>query len=213
MQESNTEILASPLAADPGNGGACQSRLEIVRRLDWRFLLPEPKLDSVLYAGPEHGDLLPALRMFCESLNTSFFPGTESLQHRLAQPALVVAKRVTRKHLESVTALLDSGGYVYWELERRGSSPGMARLQSYQKAVQFVSSLGFSDIEAYWHRPTFEACLEIIPLNDRRVHKFVFSRNKVGLKGVLQTLIGQVFRHTNIPDYFVPCVSLVARKQ
>src|SRR5215216_5694129 len=42
--------------------------LQASRRLDWRFLLPDPSLRQVAYSGPGRGALLDSLRLFSESL-------------------------------------------------------------------------------------------------------------------------------------------------
>jgi len=98
--------------------------MDLARRVDWRFLLPEPVLGRVAYAGPKNGLLADALRRFAEEM-VPVEPGIEvpwSGSPGSAGDAgncdlAVVASRRLRD-LEEGIGRVRPGGYVYWEVDR-----------------------------------------------------------------------------------------------
>jgi hypothetical protein len=87
--------------------------LQLVRRIDWRFLLPEPSLRRVAYFGPETGTLPAALKHFSESL-TIISPSAEAVP---AQFDLVVLRLREMADLKRAPILLAPGGFLYWEMK------------------------------------------------------------------------------------------------
>jgi hypothetical protein len=61
--------------------------LQASRRVDWRFLLPDPNLGHVAYVGPGRGALIESLRLFSTSLT---LPETRATTTAIAQYDLVV---------------------------------------------------------------------------------------------------------------------------
>ncbi len=69
VREEPTRTYRSPRRLAPGDPAHdCDRLLPASRRLDWRFLLPNPELRNVLYVGPAHGALWESLRLFSASL-------------------------------------------------------------------------------------------------------------------------------------------------
>jgi hypothetical protein len=184
------------------------------------MLLAQPSLRRVAYVGKAHGALVEALKRFSESL-TVYESSEESFaasQSNKAFDLLVLHMPVVRD-VEMMRHLLKPGGSLYAELYRPKRS--IERFYHFHKRdeapqiddyVAVLQQAGFSEIDTYWHRPNFEKCLEIIPLNDRLALKHVFSRRSAGLKNRLKFMIGRMVMRAGLLPRNVPCVSIVARK-
>ena len=200
--------------------------LQLVRRLDWRFLLPEPHLRRVGYLGPERGALPEALARFSESYNRI----SRSIEEKSKFDLLVLSAQ-PRASVEQTHALLASPGLLYWELNPlrwpaffrgtngRGYSPAQEKKNRWRRVaallhdhVATLESLGFGEIASHWHRPNFEKCLEIIPVDDLALD-YVFSRARTDLAGRLKLLVGRCLMQTGLMAHVAPCFSLLARKK
>ena len=135
--------------------------------------------------------------------------------------SLAVCTSVEFACLKRATNCLEAGGYLYWEVARHGTGhmadsgtkpAGSVLFANYRKLFSVLNSLGYTDIEAYWHRPDFRSCIEIIPLVERSHFRYVFGRNVTGVKGLLQYFLGVLFSRTCLFDYLVPNLSLIAKK-
>ena len=89
---------------------------ERVRRLDWRFLLPEPDLGRTAYVGPREGALPEALKAFARP----FVPVNEERGRSGDEDCdlAVVASR-DREDLARALRRVRPGGHLYWEVDRR----------------------------------------------------------------------------------------------
>jgi hypothetical protein len=193
--------------------------LQISRRLDWRFLLPQPDLDCVAYLGPEDGALPFALRHFSGSLKVISSPAEENVQLLGSWSFPVVVLRSWRpSDLETANSLLSPGGSLYWEIDRKAwSLSGQKALRRFcqlywRDPVASLKRLGFASVETYWHYPNFEACRQIIPLNDRSALAFVFSRDHASAGCRLLLKGARALARTWALRHLVPCLSVVARK-
>jgi hypothetical protein len=65
-----------PNSSKGSNGleATSDAALGVVRRIDWRFLLPDPTLSQVAHIGPAQTTLLESLRLFSESLTVIGMP-------------------------------------------------------------------------------------------------------------------------------------------
>ena len=198
-------------AADLTGGNHMDTRdkdhaLQLVRRLDWRFLLPNPVLGDVAYIGSMGGTLPSALQQFSELLTIvqpSELPGPGvklgcSYETVVLRSSAVGAVRKAKP-------LLMTGGYLYWEVERVS---GLDHVRRYTKAVE---RLGFDDIQVTWHRPDFESCLELIPLSDSRALRFAFARRHESTTKRLKFAAGRLLMTTGLLARVVPCFSIIAR--
>ena len=193
------------------------AHLQLSRRLDWRFLLPEPYLRRVAYWGPEKTMLVQALNTFSASV-TFFSPANVAAS---AAPAahfdLAVLIAPTPVHLETAAARLVTGGCLYaemqsaWHSVEKGGRLSFAKsfvgLESY---VTTLRRLGFAEIKAYWHRPSFEQCVQIIPLHDDRAMEFVFSQRAVDLLSQIKFATGKSLLKAHWLLRLFQSVSLVA---
>ncbi len=105
------------------SGRRSDHELQLARRIDWRFLLPEPYLRRVVYLGPETGDLPAALKHFSESLRINAVAENGSFD-------LVVLRLREASCLAKADALLAPGGFLYWEMK---PLPWTASLRNFKK--------------------------------------------------------------------------------
>jgi len=235
------ETTASPKRA----ARRSDHELQLARRIDWRFLLPEPYLRRVAYFGPENGTLPAALKYFSES-----FQNISSAKD--ADFDLVALRLRGLSELAKAHKLLATGGFLYWEMPPinwSASLRGMKRslrllwaaveadesglatvphkgaglrqnsmqnrwhriLNIFRDHVAALERLGFDDIQIFWQRPSFEACLEIIPLNEAALD-YAFSRPRSDLASQLKFAAGRVMMQTGLLAHLTPCFSLIARK-
>ncbi|MFQ6115535.1 MAG: hypothetical protein ACE5NG_15860 [bacterium] len=210
----------------------CQ--LQFSRRVDWRFLLPDPQLHRVAYLGDNEGSLLIALQHFSESLTVI----SSSVQRSQAEESrslfdLVVLRSRSQEDVEIASSLLRDKGYLYWEIDRtkffnffgeitkkafsKNNLPNSRpkkfwRLRHVRDYRVRLEQLGFCDIEVHWHRPNFKTCLEIIPLNDQATLDYVFSQARGSLLGKLKLATGRSLLRIGLVSRVVPHLSVVARK-
>ncbi len=197
--------------------------LQLSRRLDWRFLLPKPDLGCVAYVGPTRGTLLAALQRFCGSLTViQASPGRGRSLRGDAFFDLVVVRSPGLSDLRAAVPLLRVGGYLYWEIDRPsclyllGTKASIGNLRdSFEEIlldhVSVAEGLRLSEVEVYWHRPSFEECLEIISLNHRPAVEFAFSQGG-GLARFFTSAPGKHLVRGELLRRFLPCVSVVACK-
>jgi len=206
----------------------CRSDLDLqtCRRLDWRFLLPDPRLRRVVYAGSGDGSLLAALTEFSDSLAVISSPCSKTVRpDNGAAFDLAVVSMWGPQTVETVSSLLVEGGSLYWEINRRNWFPPLLRAPSRYTTGQwrglglfrdyrgFLEQLGFCDIEMYWHHPDFGGCRRIIPLDSQSAIRYALASVSKGR--VLQVGLG-IARHAagiRFLRHLAPCVSLVARKR
>ncbi len=78
--------------------------------------------------------------------------------------------------------------------------------------IDTLTRLGFRDIEMYWLRPNFEACLEIIPMHDPVALDYAFTCPRSDWASRLKFAAGRMMMQTGMLARLTPCFSLIARK-
>ena len=180
--------------------------LQIVRRLDWRFLLPNPNLGHVAYIGPPSGTLPFALKQFSELLTMVSKADESRVGVKVdGSHEVVVLRSADVAAVDNVKPLLTSGGYLYWEVERASS------LRHVRDYIAPIERLGFDDIQVSWHRPDFESCLEIIPLRDPVALRFAFARSRGSVSKRVKFAAGRFLMTAGLLARVVPCFSIIAR--
>jgi hypothetical protein len=195
--------------------------LQLTRRIDWRFLLPEPYLRRVAYFGPSNGTLPSALEHFSESFRIIS-------SHDGGNFDLMVLRLREIPDLAKANKLLVSGGFLYWELKpinwaatlqhrangKHDSTPKRWRRvpSLFHAHIAALTRLGFQDIQIHWHRPNFEGCLEIIPMNEATALDYAFGRPRSDLANRIKFAAGKVMMQTGLLAHLTPCFSLLARK-
>ena len=181
------------------------SLLEASRRVDWRFMLPDPTLGTVALAGKASQSLWEALSLFSEMLtqvkvplNPNEFP---------FQYDLVVICGSLDQQLASTLELVKPGGFVYIEFKSsfRGSDP-------LAHNVNTLKRWGFTDIRCHWHSPNFEACKRMIPLDNLIVLNHVLNKsNRPVVRRVTKLGVSLVAR-SGVLGWSGHSLSLIARR-
>jgi hypothetical protein len=195
------------------NSGAAQfdadALLQASRRVDWRFLLPDPNLGHVAYLGPARGALLESLRLFSASLAQGEAAG--------AQYDVVAAHNPSSDALWRAAGLVRPGGYLYVEafgpLHRSRLRHGLGRWPRFAADyVAAVERLGLAEAVAHWHWPNFESCAEIVPLADLDAMLLALGRRRSGAGARLKSAFGRALLRSGLFARLAPCFSVVARK-
>lgn len=209
------------VAAENKTARRSDQDLQLVRRIDWRFLLPEPYLRRVAYLGPESGALPTALKHFSES-----FQLISNAENAMFDLAVLRLREVA--DLAKANKLLAPGGFLYWEMKPvnwmalllyRTNDKNDPRPKRWQRVPNFfhdhveaLEQAGFQDIQIHWQRPSFESCLEIIPMNEATALDYAFGRPRSDLASRIKFAAGKVMMQTGLLAHLKPCFSLIARK-
>jgi aminoglycoside phosphotransferase len=136
----------------PDVRSAAAEASRLTRRLDWRFLLPDPHLRRVIHVGPPTSILARALEAFSESVVFA-----DSEVGARGEIDLVVAEGATLQQAEAVLPQLVPGGWLYWE-----PSAGQTMRPEDLKALE---RWGIPHVQAFWHCGGFENRRWIVPLD------------------------------------------------
>jgi len=179
--------------------------LQIARRLDWRYILPDPRLCKVTLIGRPEGILFEALQRFSEKLTV--IPGTgQRTQTTPADSDVVVVRSSEPGAVALASRALRVGGHLYWEL-------GASRWRlSPRSCLRALRKHGFDEIEVYWCRPNFDKCLEMIPLRESSALTFALTRRFGEKRRPMLRAAGRLLASTEILTRLMPCRSVVARK-
>lgn len=185
------------------------ARLQKSRRIDWRFLLPDPSLGHVAYAGNTCESLIEALTLFSESL-TRIETTAPVTQVDSGYDGVVIKETASDDVLRRCTTLLKPGGFLYIELRQARADRLLRRLQP-GKVLTAIERLGYTDGQAHWHWPDFERCTRFIPLDQTAPLMFDLSRNDEGILANAKSRLGYVLARSGVVARFAPCVSITAR--
>ncbi len=212
--------LNSLVAAKPQETN--ETLLQASRRLDWRFLLPDPHLGRVAYIGPMRGSLPEALRLFSQSLAVMGQP--QPYGRSPAQYDTGVVHGPSGQTLRQAAHLVKSGGYLYVEtygLLRSGqlwrgiippANLNKWRLHFPNGCVRAVRQLGFKEVQVYWHWPNFEACTKIIPLDDEGALRYALAPGEGDVATQVKSFFALWLLRSGLLVRFVPCFSVVAQQ-
>lgn len=121
-----------------------------IRRLDWRFLLPDANPRRAAYQGPERDSLASAMR--------ERFPRLVQLNGRTLETFdLIVLQAPAAEGLEWAAERLAPGGMLFCELPLRRRGSILRRLPR-------LRNLGIGPAALHWHYPSFEECRWMVPL-------------------------------------------------
>lgn len=183
--------------------------LQLVRRLDWRFLLPYPDLGRVAYCGPSDDELLKALSAFCD--HVVVLNGQEGATNGVLFDTVVV-RLCPPDRLPALVNHLRPGGVLYAEWYNRPLPPRVRRelggkavpVTSPRAVLRTLASCGNADVRLYWHWPSFTACTRIVPWKEDLSLAYVAGGPESWLGAVARWLWRRPF-----VCFFVPCFSSV----
>jgi hypothetical protein len=179
--------------------------LQASRRVDWRFLLPDPSLGQVAFIGKAQGSLPETLKMFSVALTIA----DTSQRTPTMLYDVVVTVDPTVEMLECAVTWMRSGGWLYVEVHGPSLRGPLRFAHDY---VEALKQLCLEEVEAHWHWPDFESCTEIAPLDSETALLQVFARHRSGGPGRLKSALGRLLLRTRLLSRTVPCYSIVARK-
>jgi len=170
----------------------------LTRRIDWRFLLPEPRLRHVRFVGPRSGTLCRALSIFSES-----FSALEGMPSG-ACADLLVADSVGRRSVEAALPGLGPDGVLYWELPRWRNP--------LRSEAAWLANRGF-DIRAHWHVPNFEECRQILPLAGPAAFASLLSEHFEWIDERVLLMLCKSLVRSNGLERVLPGISLIAARR
>jgi aminoglycoside phosphotransferase len=178
---------------------AREQRLHASRRLDWRFLLPVPALDRVVYFGPPDGALLDSLRQFSSCLVTA----DEASPDDAGRFDLAVVDGASAHALQMAVQLLRPGGRIY--VESGGAFARRDRGLRPHAVCRWLRRLGLPAPHMALHWPDFERCTRIIPIQRAALRHAVHS----GMLGGAVAPVAPLLR-PSVVEWFAPAISVTA---
>jgi hypothetical protein len=148
--------------------------LQASRRLDWRFLLPEPELGRVACVGVDDPNLVESLRLFGREA-TVLEAGRP--WEELAPHDVVVLRNPAGAELAAAVGLLRPGGWMYVEVDGAGRRlpEGRRTARGYAAALR---RLGLVEVQGHLHWPDFRSCGVIVPLGDALAVRLALARRR-----------------------------------
>lgn len=183
---------------DPG-------RLASIRRVDWRFLLPETALGTVAVVGPVDEAVLSGLRQVAARV---VGPDDDAASGDTPPADLVVTMAASRAVLDRAVRRVPAGGWIYAGAGPRRAS-GRASLREVEGAVR---AAGFIDVRRSWHWPSEPAALEIVPLDDARAVRLTLDRRRSGRAARVKATMAGVALRLHILERVVPGWSVIGRR-
>jgi aminoglycoside phosphotransferase len=180
--------------------------LEAARRVDWRFLLADPRLGRVLLVGDVAGPELEALRVFSESVTVTSTPAAQDLGSAFD---VAVVRQPTRLALQVAARALTADGVLYVEVEPR-TFRGRRRSLRPAAVRAALESLDLRSIAPAWHWPDFQSCTRIVPLTSAENLRYV-ARVNMAAPPALEAPAGALLR-AGVSSLPAAAVSIVARR-
>jgi len=204
-----------PVVVNKGVELDADTLLQASRRLDWRFLLPDPELGQVACLGTISADLLDSLQLFSDSL--TLISSTKERLKGTDKFDVIVVQHLTSEKLQLATKVLRPGGYLYAENEgvlapkRTRSRWEQWRFSVPSSSIKAVTQANFSEVQAQWHWPNFAACNRIIPLDDQGALLYALQTGSRTRKGKLRSSVGRLLLWTRLLNQSISYFSIVAR--
>lgn len=185
--------------------------LRASRRVDWRFLLPEPALGKVVCTGACDGDLLESLELLATSVTVLERRDDREKSTAAGSFDLAVLCAPTRGELERAVSVLRPGGSVY--LEARSLVRGRRLSQLASGYARMFERLGLEDTELFWHVPSFSRASAIVPLSEPAAVRSFLRRRRGHRRARLGARLGRLLAGTPLLALTAPHVSLVAGRR
>lgn len=201
INTSEANVPNQPDASDP-----LDEMLQRSRRVDWRFLLPDPRLGRIVYFGPADDSLRAALADFAEDVTDADMLATDS-----PEPFDVAVLRMQpTDRLARARALLKPGGTLYLEIQRRVGRDIPWQLRRYAAAAERA---GFDEIETFWNWPNFARCTKILPVDDSCALTNAIVNNRRGMLAWMMLNATRFGFRLGVVGWVAPCLSLIARRE
>jgi hypothetical protein len=175
--------------------------LAAARRIDWRFLLPDPAPERIAVIGGADEPLRDALATFCASpLRWRSPPDSREEDGKFD---LVVVTSPDPEDARDAVRLVAPGGTLRWEVHRK---------PSVRAARALLAQSGLADVAVHWHRPSFDECLEAIPMDAAGVLDHVLEGGSAVLAAETPGLVTRLLRRFGPLDWTAPCRAVTGRR-
>jgi hypothetical protein len=221
IEKPSLRLNPSPTVATPARDQIdADALLQISRRVDWRFLLPQPNLGRVAYLGPADGSLLAALQLFSESLTVI----DSSRSTSVGQFEVVVVAEPSADRLAQAADRLCPGGWLYVEAfgpahprQLKAYLTGQFKRQSWPlltpaNCAAVLTRLALTDVQTHWHWPDFETCTQITPLDEPALAYSLGQRRSHSARAQFRAAFGRSLWRSGLLLKIMPCFSLVAQR-
>ncbi len=164
-----------------GASGDPDARLQRARRLDWRFLLPDPSPATIALVGAVDAETRAALDdAGWETLGAA--PSPEGTASPAALAEVLVAERPTAAELAGAVGRVRPGGWILVQCAGPAvARPRRPRLAPAQVASRLAAA-GFVDVRTQLHVPRSTSRDAIVPLDDPAALRLLLRR-RGGLAG------------------------------
>jgi hypothetical protein len=204
------------LTAEPHGEISADAMLQASRRVDWRFLLPDPQLGQVAFVGRAWGTLFESLQLLSTSTVVIDLPASRTDDGSLPIYDVAVLPCPTDAALKQAVGVLRPGGWLYLEAShpvwRRQRAHACGSPLSPRACVAALRRSGMEEISVHWHWPDFESCTKIVPLDDAAVLLHVLARFRRGRRGQVITALARRLLRSGLLAQIAPSVSVVARR-
>lgn len=159
---------AAESASTAANGLNGPGHIESLRRVDWRFLLPDPTLGAVGYLGEADPSLLRALEIHASHVQVVDRRSMASVSG-VGSFDRVVLRNPSDAEIRRAPQMLRDDGWLYCEM----TSGGFRRART---VIGALRTAGCESLKLHWHYPNFVSCREIVPLDDSDAMEFLLRR-------------------------------------
>ncbi len=200
--------------ADRAAGPDHDAHLRLARRLDWRFLLPEPALGDVLLVGRSDSELEAALAARARSVRV-LDPASrgDGLPERSADLAVIVGG-VPASVLRRVQQALRPGGWIVAEVRGiAGWRPSQVRGAALGEPHRMARRLGAvtrSPVAAWLAVPSHGSATALLPADDPAALA-AYARRRLGSLGPIAAPIATAAARLGLATPLGPASILLAR--
>lgn len=186
-----------------------EQSLVLSRRVDWRFLLPDPSLEHVAYVGDNTDHLLESLQAFSGVTDVLSDRDLDDAPRQGHYDVIVLqgATSIDGRH----RALLKRQGCIYVEVTRSRIHPLHKRGMNAAAFARAATTAGFADVQINWHWPAFENCTRIVPLDNEAPLGFLFSGGERDFKARMAWTGAKLLVRGGVLSRSAACFSLIAR--
>jgi hypothetical protein len=172
-------------------------------------------LTDAAYLGQPDAALIESLHHFCPRLMILTAPSEDA--NLIGQFPLTILNNPNLDELQRAFALTCTGGFVYVEVCRSRTCrqrPLANRRQSFgiRSCVAEMQKQHVSELQVHWHWPTFESCIEMIPLDDRAAVICALRRRGTGIYSRWKSRFARVLLECRLLGNVVSCFSVLGRK-
>ena len=183
--------------------------LQAARRLDWRFLLPEPELGRVACVGVDDPDLVRSLRLF-GSEATVLEAGRP--WEELAPHEVVVLRNPAEAELAAAMPLLRPGGWMYVEVDGAGGRRLLGGRRTARGYAAALRRLGLVEVQGHLHWPDFRSCGVIVPLGDALAVRLALARRRQNGIARFVARLAPLLVACNLLAVVAPSASVLAQR-